>query len=88
MSSFGEEDFQTFTLNLLRSNFGYYFANNASGACYLNFNYTYPRNIRAQCLRVMLNSFGEEDFQRFALNLPCSNCFGYYFGDNIGCNTI
>ena len=32
LNSFGEEDFQGFTLNLLRSNFGYYFANNASGA--------------------------------------------------------
>ena len=32
LSSFEEEDFQRFTLNLLRLNFGYYFANNASGA--------------------------------------------------------
>ena len=32
LSSFGEEDFQRFTLNLLRLNFGYYLANNASGA--------------------------------------------------------
>ena len=31
LSSFGEEDFPRFTLNLLHSNFGYYFANNASG---------------------------------------------------------
>ena len=26
-----------------------------------------------------LSSFEEGDFKRFALNLPCSNCFGYYF---------
>ena len=29
-SSFGEEDFQRFTFNLLCSNLGYYFADNAS----------------------------------------------------------
>ena len=32
LSSIGEEDFQRFTLNLLRSNFGYYFADDVSGA--------------------------------------------------------
>ena len=31
----------------------------------------------------MLSSF-EEDFQRFALNLPCSNCFDNYFEENVG----
>ena len=31
-----------------------------------------------------MSSFGEEDFQMFALNLPCSNSFGYYFKDNVG----
>ena len=40
--------------------------------------------IRVQCLRILLSSFGEEDFQRFTLNLPCSNSFGYYFKDNVG----
>ena len=29
-------------------------------------------------------SFGEEDFQRFALNKLCSNCFVYYLVDNVG----
>ena len=56
--------------------------------CKLNFNYTYPRNISVQCLRILLSAFGEEDFQRFALNWPCSNCFGYYFSDNVGGATI
>ena len=26
-------------------------------------------------LRILSSSFGEEDFQSFALNLLCSNCF-------------
>ena len=33
---------------------------------------------------ILLSSFGEEAFQKFALNLPCSNSFGYYFKDNVG----
>ena len=35
-----------------------------------------------------VEQFGEEDFQMFALNLPCSNSFGYYFKDNVGGATI
>ena len=48
--------------------------------------YTYL--ICAQYLRILFSSFGEEDFQRFALNLLCSNCCGYYFADNVGSVTI
>ena len=35
---------------------------------------TYPRTVMAQYLRILLSSFGEEDFQMFGLNLLCSNC--------------
>ena len=47
LSSFGEEDFQMFALNLLcHIVFGKYFTNNVVGATILtNFNYTYPRHI-------------------------------------------
>ena len=77
LSSFKEEEsHQRFTLNLLGSNFGYYFADNASG--------TYPRKIRVHYLKILLSIFGEEDFQRFALNFPCSNCFDDYFKDSVG----
>ena len=31
----------------------------------LNINYTYPRTIRVQYLRILLSNFGKEDFQRF-----------------------
>ena len=64
--------------HLLCSNF--YFADNAL----IHFYYTYPENISVHFLRILLSSFGEEDFQRCALNLVCSNCFGYYFKDNVG----
>ena len=37
-------------------------------------------------LRILLSNFGEEDFQRFALNLLCSNCLK--FADNVGGATI
>ena len=38
-------------------------------------NYTYPRTVRVQYLRILLSSFGEEDFQKstVTLNLTCSN---------------
>ena len=39
-------------------------------------------NIRVQCLRILLSSFGEQDFQMFALNSPY--CFGYHFTENVG----
>ena len=41
--------------------------------CHLNLNYTYPRNIRVQYLRILMSSFGEEDFRRFTLNSLGSN---------------
>ena len=41
-----------------------------------------------QNLKSLLSSFGEEDFQGFALNLLCSIVLGYYFADNIGSATI
>ena len=31
-----------------------------------------------QYLKILFNSFGEEDFQRFALNYLCSNYFGFF----------
>ena len=34
-----------------------------------------------QYLKILLSIFGDEDFQRFTLNLQRSNC-GYYFADN------
>ena len=33
-----------------------------------NFNYTFLRTICVQYLRILLSSFGEEDFQRFTSN--------------------
>ena len=39
----------------------------------------YPRSICVQYLRILLSSFGEEDFQRFAINLLCSNCLSLLF---------
>ena len=69
-SSFGEEDFQRFAINyLVQIIFGYYLANNVGGITIrTNFNYTCPRTICVQYLRILFSSFGEEDFQRFALN--------------------
>ena len=32
-----------------------------------------------QYLRILFSSFGEEDFQRLALNLLCSNCLSLLF---------
>ena len=47
-------------------------ANNVSGITY-----SYPMTIRVKYLRILLNSVEDEDFQRFALYLLCSNSFGY-----------
>ena len=35
--------------------------------------------ITEQYLRILSSSFGEEAFQRFALNMLCSKSFGYYY---------
>ena len=59
LSSFAGEDFQRSTLNLLRSNFACYFADNAS----------------VQHLRILFSSFGEEDFQRFCIKLSLFKLF-------------
>ena len=47
-----------------------------------------PRMIRVQYLRILLSSFGKEDFRSFALNWPYSNCLGHYFTENVGGATI
>ena len=40
-------------------------------------------------LRILLSSFGEEDFKRFASNfLYVQIVFGYYFANNVGGATI
>ena len=36
-------------------------------------------SMNPQYLRILLSSFGEEDFQRFALNLLCSKCLWLLF---------
>ena len=90
-SGFGEKEFHRFTLNLLCSNclcllFHQYCR--WSRDFLTNFNKTFLRTICVQYLRILLRSFGEEDFQRFALNLLCSNCLRYYFADNEGGDTV
>ena len=68
--------------------------NNMSQIGISTFNGTCSRTICEQYLRILFSSFGEEDFQMFALNLLCSNLFpgyyipGYYFQDNVGGGTI
>ena len=62
LSSFGEEDFQRFTLNLLRSNFGYFLPIHM------------PKDY--MCVQYLLfNSFGEEVFQRFRIKLSMFKLF-------------
>ena len=52
-----------YSINYVQIVFGYYFANNVGGATIsTNFNKTYPRTISVQYLRILLSSFGEEDF--------------------------
>ena len=47
------------------------------------------RTICVQYLRILFSSFGEEDFQRFALNINYVQfVLGYYFADNVGDATI
>ena len=69
LSSFGEEDIQKFAL-YIQIVFGYYFTDNATGPTIrTNFYYTNLRTICMQYLRILLSSFGEEDFQTLILNL-------------------
>ena len=64
---FGEEDFQRFCIKLSKL---FYFKDNKRGTTiWTNFNYTFPRTIFAQYLRILFSSFGEEDFQRFCIKL-------------------
>ena len=44
-----------------------------------NFNYTYPRTICVQYLRILLSIFGE-DFQKFAFSLLRSNSLWLLIG--------
>ena len=44
--------------------------------------------ICVQYLRILLSSFGEEDFQRYTLKFAMFKFFGYYFTDNVGGATI
>ena len=62
LCSFGEEDFQSFALNYLCSNsFWLLLADNVGGTTiWTNFDYTYPRTICVQYLRILLISFGED----------------------------
>ena len=46
-----------------------------------NYYYTYPRTNCVQYLRILLSSFGEEDFQ-------IGYVFGYYFANKVGGTTI
>ena len=73
-SSFGEEDFQRFaSSNFLRSNcLWLLFRRQNWWHHHLN---KLELHIHKDCLCVIYKSnFGEEDFQRFALNLLCSHC--------------
>ena len=42
-----------------------------------------PKDYCVQYPRILLSSFEEEDFQKFALNLLCI-IYGYYFANNVG----
>ena len=66
------EDFQSFAINLpyVQTVFGYFFADKVDGAPFEQ-TITDLRNIRVQYLRILLSSFGEENFKNFALNLLC-----------------
>ena len=44
-----------------------------------------PKNFCVQYLRILLSSFGEEDFQRFASNFLCLNCLWLLFRQQCIC---
>ena len=44
---------------------------------------TYPRYIYVQYLRILLGSFGEEDFQSLHQIFYVQIVFGYYFANNV-----
>ena len=69
--------------------FGYYFTNNVGGAAiWKNLNYTYPRNICVQYLRILLSSLEKKIFKGLHQIFDVQIVFGYYFANNIGGTTI
>ena len=69
LSSFGEEDFQMFALNLLCSKcFSLLFRRKCRGGHHLNKHSLHmPMDYFVSNQRILFTSFGEEDFQRFCI---------------------
>ena len=83
LSSFEEENFQRFALNKITM--FKLFVDIISPIMLVAPLFEQTLIIHAQtttcvkCLRILFISFGEEDFQGFALNLLCSNCLWLLF---------
>ena len=78
LSRFREEDFQRFTLNLFKLlaiilPIMYTVGTTIS----TNFIYTYLRTITVQCLRILLSSFGGEDFLKVFIKFAVPIVFHY-----------
>ena len=79
LSRFREEDFQRFTLNLLKLFLAIILPiiYTVGTTISTNFIYTNLRTITVQCLRILLSSFGGEDFLKVCIKFAVPIVFHY-----------